>query len=98
MSEVSERHQHITPTRIYFNVWLTLVVLTFVTVGVSYLDMHKFTVFTAMLIAMIKVSLVVLFFMHVIHEHKIYWFMILAVLATYGVFVLLTFADYSFRT
>ena len=97
MSEVTETHQHVTPTRIYFNVWLALVVLTAVTVGVSYLDLHKFTVFTAMLIATVKVSLVVLFFMHLIHENKIYWVMILAVLVTYGIFVVLTFADYSFR-
>ncbi len=92
-----EPHPHITPTKVYFYVWLTLVFLTAVTVGVSYVNMHKFTVFTAMLVATVKVMLVVLFFMHLIYEKVVYWLMILAVLLTYGIFVFLTFADYYFR-
>ena len=97
MSQHEEYHQHITPTKNYFLIWLVLVFLTLVTVGVSYADLHKFTVFTAMLIATVKVMLVVLFFMHLIHEKRIYWLMILAVLTTYGIFVFLTFADYHYR-
>ena len=93
----AEHHQHITPTKNYFLIWLMLVFLTVVTVGISYVDMHKFTVFAAMLVATVKVMLVVLFFMHLIHEKKVYWLMILAALSTYGIFVILTFADYYYR-
>ena len=63
----------------------------------SYLNMKKFTVFTAMLIATVKASLVLLYFMHIRFEKRIYTYMIVAVLAVYAVFMILTFSDYSFR-
>ena len=97
MSGHEQEAQHISPVRVYVTIWLALMGLTVITVSVSYLNMYKFTVFTAMLIATIKVTLVVLYFMHIRFEKAIYTYMILAVLATYGTFVVLTFADYSFR-
>ena len=83
--------------RLYLTVWLALVVLTCITVGVSYLDMKKFTVFTAMLIATVKGGLVLLYFMHLRYEKLMYWAMILFIMATYAAFVILTFTDYGFR-
>lgn len=82
---------------LYAKVWLALIVLTTITVSVSYLDMKKFTVFTIMLIATIKASLVILYFMHLRYEKPMYRVMILFVLFTYATFILLTFSDYSFR-
>lgn len=82
---------------LYAKVWLALIVLTTITVSVSYLDMKKFTVFTIMLIATIKASLVILYFMHLRYEKPMYRVMILFVLLTYATFILLTFSDYSFR-
>ena len=97
MSGHEHKAQHISPVKLYINIWLALVGLTLITVSVSYLDLHKFTVFTAMLIATVKATMVLLYFMHIRFEKAIYTYMILAVLATYGIFVFLTFADYSFR-
>lgn len=97
MSGHEQGAQHISPVKVYVGIWLALVCLTVVTVSVSYLDMYKFTVFTAMLIATVKATLVLLYFMHIRFEKAVYAYMILAVLATYATFVVLTFADYSFR-
>ena len=97
MSDHTHEAQHISPTRLYVGILLALVMLTLITVGVSYLDMHKFTVFTAMLVATVKATLVLLYFMHIRFEKPMYAVMILAVLLTYGIFVVLTFSDYSFR-
>jgi len=97
MSGHEQEAQHISPIKLYVNIWLALVGLTVITVSVSYLNMQKFTIFTAMLIATVKVTLVILYFMHIRFEKAIYTYMILAVLATYGIFITLTFADYSFR-
>lgn len=82
---------------LYAKIWAALVILTAVTVSVSYLDMRKFTVFTALLIATVKASLVLLYFMHIRYERRIVQLMIIFTLATYAVFVFLTFSDYSFR-
>jgi cytochrome c oxidase subunit 4 len=88
---------HLPPYALYVKIWVALVVLTVMTVSVSYLDMQKFTVFTALLIATVKATLVLLYFMHVRFEKPIFIYMIVAVLLVYAVFVFLTFSDYAFR-
>ena len=89
--------QHHVPYRVYFIVWAALLVLTAVTVGVSYVDMKNVTVLTAMLIAATKSMLVLLYFMHIRFEKPMYSVMILAAMMTYGIFVALTFVDYVYR-
>jgi cytochrome c oxidase subunit 4 len=65
----------------YFMVFGALMVLTIVTVGVSYLHLpvHQ-AIMVALFIATIKGSLVAMFFMHLNHERKmIYWVLALTV-------------------
>jgi cytochrome c oxidase subunit 4 len=96
MSQHSEQHK-IVPYRVYFGVWFALLVLTVVTVAVSYVDMKNVTVLTAMLIATCKSMLVLLYFMNIRFEKPLYTVMILAALITYAIFISLTFADYLYR-
>ena len=65
----------------YYMVFGALMVLTAVTVGVSYLDLSiPFAITVALLVAIVKGSLVALFFMHLSHERKlIYWVLTLTV-------------------
>ena len=96
MSTHAEEQHHV-PYKVYFIVWGALLVLTAVTVGVSYVDMKNVTVLTAMLIAATKSMLVVLYFMHIRFEKPLFSVMILATMLTYGIFVALTFVDYVNR-
>jgi cytochrome c oxidase subunit 4 len=96
MSTHAEEQHHV-PYKVYFIVWGALLVLTGVTVGVSYVDMKNVTVLTAMLIAATKSMLVLLYFMHIRFEKPLYSVMILAAMLTYGIFVALTFVDYLNR-
>ena len=89
--------EHLLPYSLYLKVWLALLILTGLTVWVSTINVYRWHVFTAMLIATVKVSLVLLYFMHVRFENKLIWVMILAALVTYAIFVSLTFADYYYR-
>ena len=89
--------QHLVPTRVYVGVWAALVALTSVTVGASYTNLHHLAVFTAILIATVKASLVLLYFMHLRFEKILFTIMILVTLLTYGIFIFLTFADYYYR-
>ncbi len=57
--------EHIVPVRVYWGVFLTLLVMTVVTTGIAYVDLGPFNLLVAMAIAVFKASLVVLFFMHV---------------------------------
>jgi cytochrome c oxidase subunit 4 len=65
----------------YFMVFGALMVLTVVTVSVSYLHLptHE-AIVVALLIATIKGSMVAMFFMHLNHERRIiYWVLMLTV-------------------
>ena len=66
----------------YFMVFGALMVLTIVTVGVSYLELATpLAITVALIVAVIKGSLVALFFMHLLHERKvIYWVLTLTVI------------------
>jgi len=97
---MSAHHQDqhpLVPYRVYVVVWAALLALTAITVGVSYLDLNHVAILSALLIATVKGSLVLMYFMHIRFEKPLYVFMILAVMATYGIFIGLTFSDYSYR-
>jgi cytochrome c oxidase subunit IV len=58
--------------RIYISVFVTLMVLTIVTVAISYLHLPLFwAVSLALLVATVKGSLVACYFMHLISEKKL---------------------------
>ena len=66
--------EHGGSTKLYWIIWASLIVLTFVTAGVAYLDLGPFNTVAALGIATTKAVLVALFFMHLNHERRmIYW-------------------------
>lgn len=80
---------HIAPIRDYVLVWLALVVLTFTTTYVGFIDMGEFNIVVALLIAVIKMSLVIWIFMGVRYTSSLtklfvvagfFWFLILIVM------------------
>ena len=80
--------------KIYISVFAALAALTIVTVAVSYLHLPIYkAVAVALVIASIKASLVALFFMHLISEKQIIFY-ILALSAIFFA-VLLWFPSYS---
>jgi cytochrome c oxidase subunit 4 len=91
-----ENRVHI-PMGQFLTVWAALLVLTGVTVTVAGLRLGAFSVFTAILIAAAKASLVLLFFMRLKYEPLLFRAMLLAAVATIAVIMALTFADVAFR-
>ena len=88
---------HLVPYKVFVFVWLALLGLTAVTVGASFLDLKQMTMFTALLIATVKCTLVILYFMHMRWDKPILAYFLIACLLTYAIFVALTFSDYAFR-
>lgn len=63
--------------RVYMMVFGALAVLTVVTVGVSYLDLPFAPALTlALVIASVKAGLVALYFMHLVSERKVIFWML----------------------
>jgi cytochrome c oxidase subunit 4 len=89
--------KNIRPFSTYIVVWLGLLALTGLTITVSGLNLGQLSVLGAILIAVVKSSLVVLFFMNIKYEDKIFKIMLAVAILTLMVIMLLTFADTSFR-
>lgn len=64
---------HVSPLSLYIRTWLTLMVLTVITVAASYVDIGSTgNLVVALIIATVKASLVAAFFMHLLHDHKLH--------------------------
>src|SRR5688572_32113176 len=55
---------HVLPLWVYLATWGALMVLTIITVAVSYVDIGAFNLIVALLVATIKATIVALMFMH----------------------------------
>jgi cytochrome c oxidase subunit 4 len=88
---------HIVSPRIYLIVGATLLVFTGITVWASYLELGVFNPIVALFIAVVKASIVVLFFMHVKYSSKLTKLTVFGGLFTFLVLVGMTLADYFTR-
>ena len=86
-------HAHISSVPFYVAVFLGLLVLTGVTVGQSYVDLGKLSIIIVILIATMKASLVVTFFMHLKYDNKFNALIFLSALLFIGVFFAYTLND-----
>ncbi len=97
--------EHIVPKRTYFAIWMALVILTGLTAYVSTLNLHVVSGFhdislnaaAALLIATLKASLVVLFFMHVKYSPRLTGVVIFAAVFWLLILMTLSMADYLTR-
>jgi cytochrome c oxidase subunit 4 len=89
--------KHITGYRTYGWVLVSLLFLTFLTITVTWIDLSALTVLVALLIASIKGSLVLAYFMHLKFESILFRVFVIMVLAIYVLVIGLTFADYLAR-
>jgi cytochrome c oxidase subunit 4 len=70
--EVEEHeHEHIVPVTVYYAVFGALMVLTAATVAVAFVDLGRFNIAVALAVALVKATLVVLFFMHVKYSSRL---------------------------
>ena len=86
-------------TRTYIGVFVTLMVMTVLTVAVSYFHMPVgLAILVALIIASFKGSLVAAFFMHLSHERKlIYWVLLLTVVFFIVLMAIPTLAQWDQR-
>jgi cytochrome c oxidase subunit 4 len=88
---------HIFEYKTLFLVLLALLILTGITVGMSYVDLGTLNVWISLIIASIKGSMILLFFMHMKYEGKVLVFSFLGTLFFLGIMISFTFLDVAFR-
>lgn len=88
---------HIVSTKLYFGVFAALMVLTALTVAASRIDLGGLNVFVALVIAITKAVLVVLFFMHVRYSSRLTQLFVSAGFFWLVILLTLTLSDYLTR-
>ena len=84
---------HVVPLKILAGVFAALALLTVVTVVVSKFDFGAYNLVIALAIAVVKASLVVLFFMHLLWDKPFNAIVFLGCLIFVGLFIGLTLLD-----
>ncbi|MCA9582768.1 MAG: cytochrome C oxidase subunit IV family protein [Myxococcales bacterium] len=90
-------HPHIAPWQLYAGILGILMVMTVVTVAVANVDLGAANVAVAVIIATIKASLVVTFFMHLKDDRRFNALLFLGALMFGGVFLAYTLNDTAYR-
>lgn len=91
-----EAHPVVRP-RVYVTIWLILLAFTGITTAVSFVDLGTYNAVVALVIAVIKASLVVLFFMHIHYSNRLLKLTVGAGLFTLMLLLGLTMSDYISR-
>ena len=89
--------QALRPAATNLLVWFALVALTGATVTATSVQLGAASVLTSIGIALVKASLVVLIFMNLRREARLFKVMLLVALVTLTVIMVLTFVDVAFR-
>jgi cytochrome c oxidase subunit 4 len=88
---------HLVPLRVYFTIFAVLMALTAITVTVSYFDLGPFNTVVAIVIAVTKMMLVVLYFMHVRYSSRLTWAVVAGGFFWLALLLFMTLADYITR-
>ena len=78
---------HVVPIRVLLAVWAALMVLTVATVAVTYVDLGRFNIYVALVIALVKASMVGLYFMHLRYDNLFYGMILVIALGFVTLFI-----------
>jgi cytochrome c oxidase subunit 4 len=88
---------HVLPKRTYYIIFALLMVFTYATWQVAYFDLGPMNTVVAMGIAVVKATLVLLFFMHVKYSTRLTWVVAAAGFFWLGILLVLMMTDYLSR-
>ena len=88
---------HVSPIKVYIGIFLTLMVLTAITVAVAYINLGQLNKIVALGIASFKATFVVLYFMHVKYASRMTKLIVVSGLFFLAILLTLTMTDYASR-
>ena len=95
---MAEHTEHVVPKRVYYTIFVILMLMTYTTVQVAYFDLGRLNAVAALLIAAFKASLVILFFMHVKYAPKLIKLFVIGALFWLCIMLGITMTDYLTRS
>jgi len=94
---MSKEKPHISSYTSLALVLISLLVLTFLSVFVATIHFSTFSVGVALIIASIKGTAVLAYFMHLKYENRFLQLIVAGIFVVYAVVIVFTFVDYLFR-
>jgi cytochrome c oxidase subunit IV len=92
----NEKH-HIVPYKVYFYILLALLAFTFMSIGITQINLGEYSVLGAMIFSTLKSVLVLTWFMHLKFDQPFLRFMVGFVALVFLALIFITFLDYYFR-
>jgi cytochrome c oxidase subunit 4 len=89
--------EHVVSRKIYFLIFGALMLMTGVTVWVATFDLGRWNAIVALSIAVVKATLVVLYFMHVRYSSKVTWVFVCAGIIWLIILFAFTLSDFLTR-
>jgi cytochrome c oxidase subunit IV len=89
--------EYLVPKRVYFTIYAILMFCTYLTVQIAYFDLGILNAVAAVGIAVVKATLVVLFFMHVRYSTRLTWLVVASSIFWLGILLVMTLGDYLTR-
>jgi len=94
---MEKENHHIVPYRVYFYILITLIALTFGSIGITKINLGEYSVLGALIFSTIKSVLVLTWFMHLKFDQPFIRFMVGFVALVFFAIIFITFLDYYFR-
>jgi len=91
-----EKH-HIVSYKVYFYILITLLILTFMSIGITHINLGGYSVLGALVFSTIKSVLVLAWFMHLKFDKPFLRLMVGFVAMIFLAVIFITFLDYYFR-
>ena len=88
---------HIVPYKTYLYVLMGLIAITLISVAVTHVELGKLSIFAAILLASVKSSLVLIYFMHLKFDNKVLQIFVTAIFILVALVIFITFLDYNYR-
>ena len=89
--------EHVVPRKVYYAVFVALLVLTAITTAVAFVDLGPWNTVVALGIAFLKATLVALFFMHVKYSPRLTQVVVAGGLFWLAILIVLTLSDFVSR-
>ena len=97
MEKSEDDKQTIIPYRTYVIILVILIILALTSVALTQIYLGTLTVALALIIAVIKSSLVLRFFMHLKFENRMFTIGVVSVALLISTVIIVTFLDYLYR-
>jgi cytochrome c oxidase subunit 4 len=94
---MENEQQHVVPYRVYFYILIALIAFTFMSIGITEINLGVYSVLGAMIFATIKSFFVLTYFMHLKFDNLFLKLSVLSVFLLLLIVIFITFLDYYNR-